>query len=76
MEWMLPRYPGIPRILTTRRSGGRMHRLPLLVLLLVTTLSLSGCDLVGDVLEFGFWALLIGFVLVVALVVWIFKKIF
>lgn len=53
-----------------------MHRLPLLLLLMLVTLSVSGCDLVGDVLEFGFWALLITFVLVVALVVWIFKKIF
>jgi hypothetical protein len=52
-----------------------MGRLPLMVLLLVTA-GLSGCDLVGDVLEFGFWMLLIVVVLVVALVVWVFKKIF
>jgi hypothetical protein len=54
----------------------RMARLPLVVLLLLMTVSLSGCDLVGDILEFGFWVLLIVVVLVVALVVWILKKIF
>lgn len=53
-----------------------MTRLPLVGLLLLLTLSLSGCDLVGDVLEFGFWAMLIIVVLVIALVVWLFKKVF
>lgn len=53
-----------------------MRRLPLLVLMLMMTLSLSACDLVGDVLEFGFWTLLILVVLVVLLVGWIFKKLF
>ena len=53
-----------------------LGRLPLMVLLLLTTVGLSGCELVGDVLEFGFWMLLIIVVLVVALVVWIFKKLF
>lgn len=53
-----------------------MNRLPLVVLVLVLTLSLSSCDLVGDVLEFGFWLILISVILVVALVIWLFKKIF
>lgn len=53
-----------------------MSRVPLMAVLLLVTLSLSGCDLVGDVLEFGFWTLLIVVVLVVALLVWIFKKLF
>lgn len=53
-----------------------MGRLPLVILSLLLTFTLSGCDLVGDVLEFGFWAMLIVVILVVALVVWILKKIF
>ena len=53
-----------------------MSRLPLLALLLLLTIALGGCDLVGDVLEFGFWTMLIIIVLVVALVVWLFKKVF
>lgn len=52
-----------------------MGRLPLMLLLAVTA-GLSGCDLVGDVLEFGFWTLLILVLLVVALAVWIVKKLF
>ena len=45
-----------------------MPRLPLAALL-AATLTLAGCDLVGDILEFGFWS---GVVVVglVALVIW------
>lgn len=53
-----------------------MSRLPLLSLVLLLSLSLSSCDFVGDVLEFSFWTLLIVVVLIVALVVWGFKKLF
>lgn len=53
-----------------------MGRSPWMVLLLLTTLGLSGCDLVGDVLEFGFWTILIFVVLVVALVAWVVRKLF
>lgn len=53
-----------------------MLRLPLLFLLTLMTVTLSGCDLVGDVLEFGFWTLLILVVLVIALTAWIFKRLF
>ena len=52
-----------------------MDRFPALLVLLLT-LTLAGCDLVGDVLEFGFWTILILLVVVVALVAWIFKKVF
>lgn len=53
-----------------------MSRLPMLGLLLLLTVTLSSCELVGDVLEFGFWAVLITVIVVVALVVWIFRKLF
>lgn len=53
-----------------------MGRIPWMMLVLLVTIGLGGCDLVGDVLEFGFWTLLIVVVVVVALVVWIFKKLF
>ena len=53
-----------------------MSRLPLWGLLLLLSVTLGGCDLVGDVLEFGLWAMLIIIVLVVALLVWLFKKVF
>lgn len=53
-----------------------MTRSPLAVVLLLFVLSLSSCDFVGDVIEFSFWTMLIIVVLLVALVVWIFKKLF
>ncbi len=51
-------------------------RSPLMVLLLLMMVGLSGCELIGDVLEFSFWTMLIILVLIVALVVWLFKKVF
>jgi hypothetical protein len=53
-----------------------MGRLPLILLLLILTVGLSGCELVGDLVEFGLWMVLIVIVLLVALVVWIFRRIF
>ena len=40
----------------------------ILPLLLLTTL-FAGCDLVGDILEFGFWVIVI-LGLIIALVIW------
>ena len=39
------------------------------------TLSLSSCQLVGDIFEAGMWTGLIGLVLIIILVFWIFNKI-
>lgn len=50
-------------------------RLPELVMLFLMV-TLTGCDLVGDVLEFGFWTLLILVLVVGGLAVWIFKRLF
>lgn len=44
-----------------------MRRLPTLPLTLGLSLSASGCDFVGDVLEFGVWVILILVLLVVGL---------
>ena len=46
-----------------------MRRLHSLLLLVLATFALGGCDLVGDVLEFGFWTfvILIG---IIILLVW------
>lgn len=71
---LIPEWPGAKTSLRLR--GDQMSRLPLLGLLLLLTVTLSGCELVGDVLEFGLWAVLIVVILVVALVVWLFKKVF
>jgi hypothetical protein len=39
------------------------------------TLSLSGCQAIGDIFKAGMWTGLIGLVLVIILVFWIFNKI-
>ena len=53
-----------------------MNRAPHILLLLLVTLALPGCELVGDLLAAGFWAGVIVLALGIALIVWIFKKIF
>ena len=46
-----------------------MKRILTLLPLLLLTLSTSGCDLIGDILEFGFWVAVI-LVLLIVLVIW------
>lgn len=46
-----------------------MNRLLTTFLLLVLTLPSAGCDLLGDILEFGFWVLLI-LIGIIVLLVW------
>lgn len=43
--------------------------------LLLLSATLAGCDLVGDVLEFGFWAIVIIALLIVLVIWWIAKRI-
>lgn len=40
-------------------------------LILLLTLPMGGCDLVGDILEFGFWTLVILIGIIILLVWWI-----
>lgn len=49
----------------------RVRVLPILAL----TLALTGCDLVGDILEFGFWVGVIVIVLIVAVIWLIVRKV-
>lgn len=46
-----------------------MNRLLTTFLLLVLTLPSAGCDLIGDILEFGFWVLVI-LIGIIVLLVW------
>ena len=52
----------------------RNNRLLLTLVLLLLAPSMAGCDLIGDVLEFGFWTLLIVVAIVVILVVVLLKS--
>ena len=45
------------------------RRAGILLATLALSLSASGCELVGDVLEFGFWTIIV-LVLILAAVVW------
>lgn len=46
-----------------------------LTLLVVSTMMLVGCELVGDIFEAGVWMGVILVILVVGLVVWLFSKV-
>lgn len=51
-----------------------MTRVPAILLVLLLTLSTGACDLIGDVLEFGFWVVVILVVLVVGLIWWVARR--
>lgn len=46
-----------------------VKRYPGMLLVLLLTLPVGGCDLVGDILEFGFWMIII-LILLVVLLIW------
>ena len=47
----------------------------LIAVLLLLAVSTSGCDFVGDVIEFGLWTVLIILVLIVV-IIWLLVKMF
>lgn len=49
----------------------RVYFLSLLTLLAVT---MTSCDLVGDIFEAGMWTAIIVIVLVIFFIIWIFRK--
>ncbi|MHA6246356.1 hypothetical protein ACXYMU_00340 [Pontibacter sp. CAU 1760] len=49
----------------------KAYFIPLIVLL---SLTLSSCELVGDIFEAGMWTALIIIVIIVLLVTWLFRK--
>lgn len=51
-----------------------MNRL-CLALMAFLVAGLGGCDLVGDVLEFGFWLMVITLLLIVGVGYWIYTKV-
>ena len=52
-----------------------MRRVQAILLVLLLTLPMTGCELVGDLLEFGFWVILI-FIGLIVLVGWLLKRAF
>lgn len=52
-----------------------LRRASTLLALMLLTLPIAGCELIGDLLEFGFWVLVI-LVLLLVLAVWGLKRAF
>lgn len=52
----------------------RKHPLAVFAILLVSTLTLAGCDLIVDIFQAGVWVGVILVVLVIGLVVWLFTR--
>lgn len=48
--------------------------LPLTVVALLLTISMSGCSIIGDIFEAGAWTGIIGVIVVVALLIWLVSK--
>ncbi|MBA9079384.1 MULTISPECIES: hypothetical protein [Rufibacter] len=44
-------------------------------LMMLVTLTLSSCELVGDIFKAGMWTAVIIIVLIIVLVMWLFRKI-
>ncbi|WP_460891057.1 hypothetical protein [Rufibacter soli] len=44
-------------------------------LMAVLTITLSSCDVIGDIFKAGMWASVIIIVLVILLILWLFRKI-
>lgn len=52
-----------------------MRRIQAILLVLLLTLPMAGCELIGDLLEFGFWVILI-FIGLLVLLGWALRKAF
>jgi uncharacterized membrane protein YkvI len=51
-----------------------MNQAVAFTLLVVSTMMLAGCELVGDIFEAGVWVGVILVILVIGLIVWLFSK--
>jgi hypothetical protein len=53
----------------------KLNNLPLLFLF-VLPLAFSSCEIVGDIFKAGIWVGIITVIIVVALIIWILRKVF
>jgi hypothetical protein len=73
--------PSIYLVTMEVRSGSIQHRRTLMkhawfgfVLLLGSTLTLAGCELIGDIFKAGVWVGVIAVFAVIGLIVWLFTR--
>ena len=52
-----------------------MRRLHAILLVLLLTLPIAGCELIGDLIQFGFWMIVI-FIAFIAAVIWALRRSF
>jgi uncharacterized membrane protein YkvI len=55
-------------------GGLSMNQAITFTLLLISTMMLAGCELVGDIFEAGVWMGVILVVLIIGVVVWLFSR--
>lgn len=52
-----------------------MQRTPLLTLVIIASaMTLSGCEMIGDILKAGIWMGIIFVVIIIAIIYWLFRK--
>ena len=56
------------------KTGNMRKYNQLSILLVAMVVTLSSCELIGDIFEFGFWVAIIVVVIVIALIVWIINR--
>ena len=52
-----------------------MRRIQAILFVLLLTLPMTGCELIGDLLEFGFWVIIV-FIGLIVLIGWLLKRAF
>ncbi len=52
----------------------KYYRLFFLTFLALSAVTLTGCELVGDIFQAGMWTAIIVIVLVIFFIIWIFRK--
>ena len=56
------------------KTGNMKKYSQLSILLIAMVVTLSSCELVGDIFKAGFWAAIIVVVLVIAIIIWLFNR--
>ena len=58
----------------TKTGGSPMNQAVAFMLLFISTLTLSGCEIVGNIFEAGVWVGVILVVVIIGFIVWLFTR--
>lgn len=56
------------------KTGNMKNYSQLSILLIAMVVTLSSCELVGDIFQAGFWTAIIVIVLVIGIIIWLFNR--